>query len=350
MALKKICVLFGGMSAEYDISCISASYVAEMLDPQKYEVIKVGITKEGRWLLFSGSTEEMRAHTWDQGDCVPCILSPDRKDHGLLVSGSAGTTVIPVDVLFPVLHGAYGEDGCIQGLFRLSGIPFVGCGVAASALGMDKVLSKMVFDSVQLHQAKWIMFENIDTVTPEEAVKRVEGAIPYPCFVKPACTGSSLGITKAHDRKELLEGLKIAREIDAKILVEETIVGREVECAVMGNESPEVSCVGEVLSAGEFYDYHSKYFDQASQTVIPARLTQEESEKIRACALKGYRALGCRGLSRCDFFLTPDGTVYINEINTLPGFTQISMFSKLWMEQGLTYGEILDKLIGFAVC
>lgn len=348
--MKKICVLFGGMSEEYDVSCVSASYVAEELDPKQYEVIKVGITKQGEWKLFQGSTEEMRAHTWDAGDCVPCVLSPDRKDHGLLVREKNGMRTIRVDVLFPVLHGAYGEDGCIQGLFRLSGIPFVGCSVAASALGMDKVLSKMVFDTLHIPQAKWVLFEDMRKTAPEEAADQVERNIPYPCFVKPACTGSSIGITKAHNRSELLRAFETAQRIDSKILVEETIVGRELECAAMGSDVPKISCVGEVLSAGEFYDYESKYFDQASKTVIPADLTEQESKKIREYARKAYQALGCRGLSRCDFFLGTNGTVYINELNTLPGFTQISMFAKLWMAEGYTYSQVLDELISYAAC
>ncbi len=348
--MKRICVLFGGMSEEYDVSCVSASYVAEELDPSKYEVIKVGITKNGEWKQFLGSTQEMRDHVWEKGDCVPCILSPDRLNNGLLVQRGNGFERIAVDVLFPVLHGAYGEDGCIQGLFRMSGIPFVGCSVAASALGMDKALSKMVFDTAGIPQAKWILFDDITRENPVDAAIRAEGEISYPMFVKPACTGSSIGITKAHDREELLKAFVIAAKVDSKVLVEETIVGRELECAAMGNGEPKISCVGEVLSAGEFYDYESKYFDEGSKTVIPASLTKEESDNIRTTAAKAYRALGCRGLSRCDFFLTTDGTVYINEINTLPGFTQISMFTKLWMAEGYTYSQLLDELISYAVC
>ena len=232
----------------------------------------------------------------------------------------------------------------------MSGIPFVGCSVAASALGMDKALSKMVFDTAGIAQAKWVLFHDITQENPVEAAVRAETEISYPMFVKPACTGSSIGITKAHDRDELLKAFEIAAKVDSKVLVEETIVGRELECAAMGNGEPKISCVGEVLSAGEFYDYESKYFDEGSKTVIPAALTKEESDKIRAAAAKAYCALGCRGLSRCDFFLTADGTIYINEINTLPGFTQISMFAKLWMAEGYTYSQLLDELISYAVC
>lgn len=348
--MKKVCLLFGGMSEEYDVSCVSASYVADALDSSKYEVTKVGITKTGEWKLFCGTTQQMREHTWESGECLPCVLSPDRADGGLLVKHGNGVEVCKIDVLFPVLHGAYGEDGCIQGLFRLSGIPFVGCSVAASALGMDKALSKMVFDTADIAQADWILFEDISGEIPERAAERVEQRFSYPVFVKPACTGSSLGITKAHDRQELLSAFITAEKIDKKVLVEETIVGRELECAAMGSDSPKISCVGEVLSAGEFYDYESKYFDDRSKTVIPADLTEEESERIRTAASKAYRALGCRGLSRCDFFLTKDGTVYINEINTLPGFTQISMFTKLWMAEGYTYPQLLDELIDCAEC
>lgn len=344
--MKTVCVLFGGMSGEYEISCLSASYVVENLDQDKYTIIKVGITREGAWRLFSGSTQQMRDDSWTEGDCLPCILSPDREDHGLLVREGDGLRRIALDVIFPVLHGTYGEDGSAQGLFDLSGIPYVGSGVAASALGMDKAFSNMIFDTLKIPQAGWLVFD--DVTIESDPAKRVEEQFSYPCFVKPANTGSSVGVFKAHNRQELCAALAEAAKVDKKVLVEEFVDGRELECAVLGNADPEVSSVGEVLPAGEFYDYTSKYHDEASRTVIPADIPPKASDTIREYAKRAYCALGCRGLSRADFFLGKNGTVYINELNTLPGFTTISMYGKLWEYEGVSYSALLDRMIALA--
>lgn len=342
--MLNLCLIFGGMSGEHSISCVSASYVAENLDTEKYNVYKIGITKNGEWKLFDGDFEKMRDGTWYDESLKSCIISPDRSHKGILVEGK----LISIDVLFPVLHGIFGEDGCIQGLFELSGIPYVGCGVAASMLGMDKVLSKLAYKDAGLLQADWIHFDDINSIPADDAAKKVEEKFSYPVFVKPANTGSSLGITKAHDRDELKNAFSIASEVDRKVLVEEFIAGHEVECAVLGNENPVASCVGEVLSAGEFYDFDSKYVDSSSKTAIPAELPEEISEKVRAEAVKAYKAIGAKGLSRADFFVTYDGRVLVNELNTLPGFTSISMYPKLWMHEGYSYSELLDRLIGLA--
>lgn len=342
--MENVCVIFGGMSCEHQVSCISASYVCENLDKNKYNVYKVGITENGEWKLFSGNVEKMRDGSWKEEELPTCILSPDRSHKGLLCDGK----LLSVDVIFPVLHGAYGEDGCIQGLFELSGIPYVGCGVAASMLGMDKVLSKMAYDNAGILQADWLFFEDASILDDNEICAPVEEKFQYPVFVKPANTGSSIGVSKAHDRAELVLAVREAVKIDKKVLVEEFIKGHEVECAVLGNGSPKASCVGEVKSAGEFYDYDSKYCDSASETVIPAEIPVEYSEKVRREAIRAFRAIGGKGLSRADFFITEDGKVLVNELNTLPGFTSISMYPKLWINEGVSYSELLSKLIKLA--
>ncbi len=339
-----VCLVFGGMSEEHGISCTSASNIAENLNPEKYNVYKIGITKDGVWKLFDGEAEKMRDGTWFDESLPSCIISPDRSHKGIIADGK----LIHIDVIFPALHGKLGEDGCIQGLFELSGIPYVGCGVAASALGMDKILSKLAYDAGGLLQADWVYFEDINAVSHDDAADTVEAKFGYPVFVKPANTGSSIGITKAHDRAELKAAFSLAATIDKKVLVEEFISGREVECAVMGNEIPIASAVGEVLSAGEFYDFDSKYVDAESKTAIPAQLPKEISEKVREAAVKAYTAIGAKGLSRADFFVTDDGRVLVNELNTLPGFTSISMYPKLWIHGGYSYAELLDRLIELA--
>lgn len=344
--MKQVAVIFGGMSEEHDVSCVSASYIAEHLNKEQYRVLLIGITKSGGWYWFRGPASDLRNGTWEQGDCLPCRLSPNRGDKGLLISTAQGMEILPVDVIFPALHGRYGEDGCIQGLFELAGIPYVGCGVAASKLGLDKVLSKMAFAAAGLPQADWVLLDHIEDSSV--AIAKVEQEIGYPCFVKPANTGSSIGISKAKNREQLVEALRLAETIDPKILVEKEVVGRELECAVLGNQAPQVSCVGEVLSAGDFYDYESKYENAASQTVIPANLPIEVSDRIRELAIRAYQAIGGSGLSRADFFLAENGKIFVNELNTLPGFTQISMYPKLWAHDGIPYEQLLDQLIALA--
>ncbi len=341
--MKNVCVIFGGMSCEHDVSCVSASYVCENLDKEKYKLYKIGITKTGQWKLFDGDTQKMREGGWEE-ESVPCILSPDRSHKGLICGGE----IIPVDVIFPVLHGAYGEDGAIQGLFELSGIPYVGCGVAASAIGMDKVLSKLAYAAAGIDQADWVYFENAEKMDADDLACAVEKKFSYPVFVKPANTGSSIGVSKAHDRQELKLAIAEAVKIDKKVLVEEFISGNEVECAVLGNDDPKASCIGEVMAAGEFYDYDSKYCDEASKTVIPADIDPEICERVRAEAVRAFRAIGAKGLSRADFFVTDDGRILVNELNTLPGFTSISMYPKLWIHEGISYAELLTKLIELA--
>lgn len=342
-------VIFGGCSSEYDVSLHSSASVLRNI-PKKYNVIKLGITRDGRWLLFDGDIDDIENGSWCEGAyTTPAVLSPDREEKALLVLKDGTVRKIKIDVIFPVLHGKNGEDGTVQGLFELAGIPYVGCGVAASSMCMDKALTNTICDISGISQAKWAAFTSYEydnsLVELDEIIKR----LGFPIFVKPANAGSSVGISKAENKEELFKAIKLAFLNDKKVVLEETIVGRELECAVMGNESPVASCVGEIIPEAEFYDYDAKYNDGTTKLAIPAELTKEESEKIREAAKKVYRALGCTGLSRVDFFLKKDGTVCLNELNTLPGFTSISMFPKLFGHCGVEYSELLDRLICYAL-
>ena len=351
--MKKItvCVLFGGISTEHEISNISASSVLSNMDTDKYHVIPVGITKEGRWLRFDGPYEQIRDGSWEkQADlCTACIL-PDAGLSCLATFFPDGTVEkTPIDCVFPVLHGIGGEDGTVQGLCRLAGIPCVGSGVVSSALCMDKAFAKSVAAQAGLSQAKWLVLAPTDGRNLQERISAVEDRFDYPVFVKPANAGSSVGITKVHDRAELAEAIPAAMEVDEKIVVEEMISGQEVEVAVTGNNRPFASPVGEIAAEDGFYSYSGKYLDNTSGLFIPARLDEETAENVRAEAVRAYKALGCRGFARVDFFVTPENKVVFNEINTLPGFTPISMYPKLMKEYGMEYGELVDHLISLAV-
>ncbi len=347
-----VCVLFGGVSPEHAVSLRSAESVLNNMDIDKYNIYPVGITREGKWIYFSGTNYEMLpADTWyTQAENCPAAISPVR-GQGLLLFHPEGVEEIALDVVFPVLHGENGEDGAVQGLMQLAGIPCVGPDVAASAVSMDKTLTKLVIDHAAIPQAKWYLvrakgLENkLDHVASE-----IESRFSYPVFVKPAGTGSSVGVSKASDRVALIKALLEAAKFDQKILVEEFIHGREIEVAVMGNESPMASVCGEIDSGAEFYDYEAKYITDTSVAYIPARISQETEEKVRNYAVKAYSALGCRGLSRVDFFVTyADDSIVLNEVNTLPGFTSISMYPKLFAASGIPYGELIDTLLRLAM-
>jgi len=347
MIKKNICVIFGGRSREHTVSCVSASFVAENLDTDKYNIYKIGITRSGEWYLFEGTPEQMRNGSWENGDRRRAVISPDTYHKGMLTDNGV---VIPVDAVFPVLHGEYGEDGSIQGLFKLAGIPYVGPGIAASAAGLDKVHSKILFDRAGIKQTKWIYFDNISAVDFSAVRARILENFTYPVFVKPANTGSSIGISKAHNDTELKKALFEAGNVDKKVIIEEAVDAHEIECAALGNDDVFISVPGEVFAAGEFYDYNSKYFDEGSYTAIPADIDAGMAEKIKETAKIAYKALGCAGLSRVDFLVDRhSGEIYLNEINTMPGFTEISMYPKLLMHEGMSYGEILDKLIELAL-
>lgn len=342
-------VIFGGCSSEYEVSLHSAASVLRNI-PEKYNIIKLGITREGSWLLFEGDIDDIENGSWASSPLTtPALLSPDRSEKALLVLKNGTYEKIGIDVIFPVLHGKNGEDGTIQGLFELSGIPYVGCGVAASSMCMDKAVTNTICDIAGVSQAKWAAFTQYEYDNSLVDIDEIISRLGFPIFVKPANAGSSVGISKARSRSELFDALKLAFENDRKVVLEETVVGKELECAVMGNDSPVASCVGEILPVAEFYDYDAKYNDGTTKLAIPAEIDEADSENIRETAKKIYRALGCTGLSRVDFFLKEDKTVCLNELNTLPGFTSISMFPKLFGQCGIGYSELLDKLICYAL-
>lgn len=345
---KNLCVIFGGESPEHDISQKSVTSVLNNLDSDKYNIYTIGITRDGKWYLYSGDWSKIEPGEWEnEKDCLkPAFISPSSEHHGIVVL-SDNAEVIHIDVIFPVLHGEYGEDGTIQGLFELSHIPYVGTGVLASANGMDKTYSKLVFASVGIPQAEWVVVNSGDDF--EAKSDEIEAKLGYPCFVKPARLGSSVGIGKAHNRDELMAALHNAEKYDRRILVEEHIDGHEVECAVLGNFDVCAAAVGEIKPTVEYYDFDAKYNDNSTELVIPADLPSETIEKIREYSVRAFKAIDGQGLSRVDFFVKhSDGSIVLNEINTLPGFTNISMYPKLWKEAGIEYKELLDKLIELA--
>ena len=347
-----VCVLFGGISPEHAVSLRSAESVLNNMDPEKYNIYPVGITRQGQWLLFGSENYSLLpGGAWeDCPDNCRAMISPVRGE-GLLIHGPEGLRQVKLDVVFPVLHGENGEDGAMQGLMQLAGIPCVGPQVSASAVAMDKTLTKLVVDQAGLPQAAWMLVRRNELGHRlDQILDQLEKKFRYPMFVKPAGTGSSVGVSKAADRQVLQAALTTAAKYDDKILVEEFIHGREVEVAVMGNESPMASVCGEIDSGAEFYDYEAKYITDTSVAYIPARIDDDVAEMVRDAAVKIYSAIGCRGLSRVDFFVTyADNRVVFNEINTLPGFTSISMYPKLFDASGIAYGQLLDQLLQLAV-
>ncbi len=352
--MKKLGVLFGGVSSEHSVSCVSASYVLRGLDENKYEIYAVGITREGRWFYYPEYDVDLIGDgSWErESKLIPAFISPDRDTHGLMLIKDGNASAVRLDCVFPVLHGTGGEDGTVQGLFELAGIPYVGCGVAASACAMDKSLTKVLAEMAGVHQARYYLARRSDfEFAPEETARKAEAALgTFPMFIKPCSQGSSVGVAKAKDKDGLLDGLREAFRYDTKALVEEFIDGHEIECAVLGNEAPIASTVGEVAPAQEFYTYDAKYCDESSKLYIPAHITPEQIEKVRENALKVYAVLECRGLSRVDFFCKyEDGEIVFNEINPIPGFTSISMYPKLFEAVGIGFTELLDRLISLAV-
>lgn len=348
MTKKTVAILFGGQSSEHEVSCISATTIISHINQELFSTLLIGITKEGKWLKVS-SVDDITNGTWRDGK-VTAVISPDATQQGILMIRNNQVTVEKVDVIFPVLHGLYGEDGTVQGLISLSGIPYVGCGVLASAVAMDKLYTKIVVDTLNIRQAKYVAVLKHDLDQMESVVERVESALNYPVFIKPSNAGSSQGVSKAHNRKELIEGLRYAITHDRKILVEETIIGREIECAVLGGNDPKASGIGEILAAADFYDYEAKYHNAESKTIISPELPEGIGEQVRDMAIRIFRAIDGFGLSRVDFFLEK-GTnqVVFNEINTLPGFTSISMYPMLWEAKGISKMHLIDKLIQSAL-
>lgn len=344
---KTVAVIFGGQSSEHEVSCKSAVTVIRHIDDERYETVLVGITKDGRWLKVE-CVEDIASDVWrERGRAA--VLSPDAATHGLLVLGKDQTETIRVDVIFPVLHGMYGEDGTIQGLFELAKIPYVGCGVLASAVSMDKLYTKIIVDCLGIRQAEFVGIRSCELDDMEQALDKVERALPYPVFVKPSKAGSSQGVSQAKNRESLRTALVEAARHDSKILVEETITGREIECAVLGGREVKASDVGEITAADTFYTYEAKYNNPDSKTDTSPVLPDGVLEKVRENAVAIFKAVDGFGLSRVDFFLeNGTGEVIFNEINTLPGFTNISMYPMLWREKGIGTKELVTTLIEMA--
>lgn len=351
MAKLNVCILFGGISPEHAVSLRSAESVLNQIDKEKYHILPVGITKAGQWIYFGGTDYSMLpAGTWMDcpGNC-PASISPVRGQGLLRFEGSA-VTATPIDVAFPVLHGENGEDGAMQGLLQMAGIPYVGPHVSASAVAMDKTLTKLVIDKEGIPQAAWELVRADELEEKLEAiVASLEARFAYPMFVKPAGTGSSVGVSKAANREKLKAALTAAAKFDSKILVEEFIRGKEIEVAILGNRAPVASVCGEIDAGAEFYDYDAKYLTDTSTAYIPARISGPLQESIREAAVRVFRAVGCQGLSRVDFFATEDERLVFNEINTIPGFTSISMYPKLFEASGIPYGTLIDELLKLAL-
>jgi D-alanine-D-alanine ligase len=319
--------------------------VANGFERDRYDVLFIGITKEGKWLLVD-DVAQIQDGTWREGKTI-AVVSPDRSRPGIYILNESGYEYKKVDVLFPVLHGKFGEDGTLQGLFELSGIPYVGCGVLSSAVSMDKISTKIFVEKLGIRQAKFVTDITRDGSTIESTIQEVEEKLGYPVFVKPSNAGSSCGVSKASDRDELRAAIRLAKEHDTRVLIEEAITGHEVECGVLGGDEVKASRVGEVVAAAEFYDYEAKYHNAESKTVIdPEGIPEDVKEKVRQNAVDIFKAVSGFGLSRVDFFVE-QGTndVVFNEINTLPGFTNISMYPMLWNDMGVTTGQLIDRLV-----
>jgi len=360
-------ILFGGQSCEHEVSVTSAKSIEKAINREKYHVHLIGIDKSGGWhpgndieaLTSSGSVTRVRQV---QG-CPDSAVSLDLHDSGNLVTRPADSMTQPdepdapartpmLDVVFPVLHGPFGEDGIMQGVLETAGLPYVGCGVAASALAMDKALAKMVFAASGIPQAPYMIAESVEWLRDQNRIVALsEQKLEYPMFVKPANMGSSVGISKAGNRRQLTEAASLAFQFDNKIVIEQSMENcREIECAVLGNENPQASVAGEIIPGAEFYNYHTKYVDDKSQLVIPAPLDEETTRRVQSLAIRTFRAIDGRGLARVDFFVDKDSNeVILNEINTMPGFTPISMYPKLWAASGIAYEDLIDRLIELAI-
>ncbi|WBW98467.1 D-alanine--D-alanine ligase family protein [Oceanirhabdus sp. W0125-5] len=335
---KKIAILFGGQSTEHKVSLVSATSVLKNIDTEKYEIVKIGITNEGKWLVYNGELDNIENGKWIK----------DEKN--LISHGERILFNREVSVVFPVLHGLYGEDGTIQGVCKLAEIPCVGCDVLASAICMDKVYTKYVLENFNINQAPYVVVHRDEYEEREnEILKEIEEKLSYPVFIKPANSGSSVGISKGKNKEDVKVGLLEAFKHDRKILVEKGINAREIEVSVLGNRKVIASVPGEVVPCKEFYDYEAKYEDASSELLIPARLSEKEMEEIKLLAVRIYKLLDCEGMARVDFLMDKDnGEVYLNEVNTLPGFTSISMYPKLWAASGIEYKELISKLIELA--
>lgn len=342
--MKRLLLIFGGQSSEHEVSRMSASSIYKKLDKHKYAITLVGIDKEGQWFLIDPTVTDFTSETWLENSEKVTAIYDCIKVH---------------DVAFPVLHGLCGEDGTIQGLFELANIPYVGCKVLASSLAMDKIYAKMVFEKAKIPQVKSLYIKKREDGTivhvnelfeeDKDYINVIEEYIGYPCFIKPSNSGSSVGVNKASNQEQLIKYIEYATQFDCKVVVEENINCIELECAALGNDDVIISAVGQVLPSGEFYTFESKYEDENSKTMIPALVDEEIQETIRKLAKRAFKAIDGKGLSRIDFFLDKDtNAIYLNEINTMPGFTIISMYPQLWEHAGISYTTLLDTLISLA--
>ena len=343
----RVGVLFGGRSGEHEVSLASAASVIRGLDPDKYEAVPIGITKEGHWLIGQGA-QKMLPEVLRTGQRV--TMTADPTDAALVrLDGSGGGQRI--DVVFPVMHGTFGEDGTIQGLLDLAGLPFVGAGVLGSAVAMDKDVAKKLLRAAKIPVVPWLAIRRDEWErTPADVTGRIEKEFAYPVFIKPATLGSSVGMTKVHSHEELAAGLNLAAEFAMKIMVELAVTAREIEVSVLGNHEPQASIPGEIVPHREFYDYAAKYLEEGTQLLIPAQLKPAQVKKIQRYAVEAFRALELSGMARVDFFLEKEGgKIYLNEVNTIPGFTSISMYPKLWEASGIPFSKLIDKLIELAL-
>lgn len=336
---KKIAVLFGGQSTEHEVSRISAASVLRNIDGAKYEIYPIGISKEGKWFEYNGSIENIENGKWESDEYYK------------LPEGQKILFNNEVDAVFPVLHGLYGEDGTIQGMCKLLNIPCVGPGVMSSAVCMDKIYTKYLLERFEIKQAEYVVVNaHENKENHKKILDKIENTLEYPVFIKPSNSGSSVGITKAHNLDELIEGLNLALKHDRKILVERGLDAREIEVAVLGNDYPLAAVPGEIIPAKEFYDYEAKYKSESSKLLIPANLSEEKLEEIKAIAINVYKILDCAGMARVDFLVDKTTEeLYLNEVNTIPGFTSISMYPKMWQAAGKSYKKLIDELIELAI-
>jgi D-alanine-D-alanine ligase len=349
----RVGLIFGGRSGEHEVSLASATSVMKAIDISKYEIVPIGISREGKWLVGRDPLKTLKESSLNS-DTIPATLSVDPETKGILKLDHqklSAAPVDPVDVIFPLLHGTYGEDGTVQGLLELADIPYIGAGVLASAVGMDKELMKRIFHDHRLPIVDFLVIKRKDfEKNPEEICDQIEECIGYPCFVKPANSGSSVGISKAKNLNDLRVALELAARYDRKLILEKAIHCREIECSVLGNDDPIVSVPGEVIPQGEFYDYTCKYTDGMMKFIIPAPLPLDTTKEIQRIAIQAYLAIDCSGMARVDFFVEKDTEkIYLNEINTIPGFTEMSAYPKLWAASGIDYPELIDRLIQLAI-
>ncbi len=351
MSKTRVLVLFGGVSSEHDISCISAASIITHIDTSRFEVIKIGITKKGRWLYFPDGISQITDGSWEFfPDCLPAFISPDSSARGIIICDEGRYQLKKIDVVFPVLHGKNGEDGTLQGLLSLAGIPFVGSGTIASGACMDKYITNVLTENVGIPHCNYRMLTRADLPLTQQYIDETVEQLGLPLFIKPACEGSSIGVSRVTDKSELSPAILTAAAHDSRILIEAAVDGIELECAVLGNTSPIASAIGEIVPGDTFYSYDDKYHNDEPEQYIPARIPQDKADRIRELAIKAFTTIGCKGLARVDFFMRhSDGEILLNEINTMPGFTSISMYPKLMQFSGMNYSELLTRLIELAL-